>query len=167
VSAAKAAVQQTQLDADNAMSRLADVQAGAPAERVSAARNEVATARAALDSALARVADLNSRPSRAELADAQDRIAAADAAVRHARDQANLPVSETDPAAFDELLLEKTAVEERAQLEMLEADLAATSAGRSRRSGQSRCYTSVDWTTSADSDRRANRRAVGRLCDRG
>jgi len=126
VSAAKAAVQQTQLDADNAMSRLADVQAGAPAERVSAARNEVVTARAALDSALARVADLNSRPSRAELADAQDRIGAADAAVRRAREQANLPALESDPAAFDELLLEKTAAEDRAQIELLEADLAAT-----------------------------------------
>jgi len=126
LSAAKAAVQQTQLDADNAANHLEDTQAGAPADRVSAARGELITARAALDTAIARVNEINNRPSRAELADAQNRIAAADAGLRRAQEQASLPVLEGDPAAFDEFLLEKTAAEDRAQLESSQAELTAT-----------------------------------------
>jgi macrolide-specific efflux system membrane fusion protein len=105
-----------------------DLAAGPPPQQIAAAQENARSARATLAEAGTRLAELSSRPTRAELQDAQDRVDAATAALEQSRSELEIqPETDVaDPASFDLLVLERNVEQDRAQVETLERDLAAT-----------------------------------------
>jgi HlyD family secretion protein len=126
LAAANQAVESARLAAQTAEGRYLELKAGPPQDRVRAAQDGVRDARAALSAAMDRLADVNSRPTQAEVKDAEDRVNAAQAALEQARAEPETVADESDPGAYDMLVLEKNLEQDRAQVESLERDMQAT-----------------------------------------
>lgn len=88
----------------------------------------VQTARQVLELAQAHLAELTSHPTPTELRDAMDRVAAAQAALNQARSSVDDAQPPDDPALgdFETVVLAKSIEGDRAEVESLEHDLAAT-----------------------------------------
>jgi HlyD family secretion protein len=114
------------LAAQNAEARFLEIEAGPPADRVTAAREAVRSARATLTGATDRLNEVNSRPTRAELRDAEERVGAARIALERVQSEPEPVLEESDPGAFDLIVLQKNLEQDRAQVETLERELAAT-----------------------------------------
>lgn len=123
-------VEAARLAAANAEARYLELEAGPPADQVAAAQSAVESAQSTLGSAILRQNEVTSRPTRAELQDAEERLAANQAAVDKAYAEAETiaaaPNDDVDPASYDLVLLRKDVEQDRAALDQLERDLAAT-----------------------------------------
>jgi HlyD family secretion protein len=126
IDAANAVVNRAQSVAQSADARLAEVRAGPTDIQLAPARAAVESARAALESARAKQADLNRGASPADVRDAEARVAAAQAAVARATAEGRATSGAADGEIFDVLLLQKGVDQDRAWVEALERDLAAT-----------------------------------------
>jgi multidrug resistance efflux pump len=125
LAAANQAVESARLAAQTAEGRYLEIKAGPPQDRVRAAQDAGRDARASLASAMERLADLNSRPTRAEVQDAEDRANAAQAALEQAQAEPEAAQDDSDPGAYDRLVLEKSLEQDRDQADSLERDMLA------------------------------------------
>jgi RND family efflux transporter MFP subunit len=130
LSLANQAVEAAKLAAAEAEARYLDLKAGPPADQLNAAQGGLESAQASLGSAIMRQNEVNSHPTRAELQEAEEKVgvnqAAVDRAYADAEVSAAVPDDDVDPASYDLVLLRKDVEQDRATLDNLERDLAAT-----------------------------------------
>jgi RND family efflux transporter MFP subunit len=121
-----AAVDNARLTLEQANDRVRELQAGAPTDQVAVVTAATEAARLAVQHAEARVAELKRQPRTDEVREADARVAAAQAALARARAGADSSQPALDPQVFDLMLLERAVEHERAQVEAIEKQLAAT-----------------------------------------
>jgi HlyD family secretion protein len=126
VDVARRKAEAARLGAEAARQHLERVRKGPDQQALAAANAAVTSAEAALKNALDQVAELNARPKPADVQAAEDKVATAQAALDNARAVIDVPVDEDDSASFDVLVAQKGADQDRAELDALERDLAAT-----------------------------------------
>jgi HlyD family secretion protein len=106
-----------------AQSHYEQLVAGPSPDQLRPAQEAVDSARASLEAANGRLAEINSRPTTQETNDALDRVAATEQALARARTEAEQPGDDT--AAYDQLVLQRSAEQDRSIVEQLEAEIAA------------------------------------------
>jgi RND family efflux transporter MFP subunit len=130
LASANQAVEAAKLAASNAEGQYLELKAGPPSDQINAAQGALESAQTSLSSAILHQNEVNGHPTRTELQDAEDRLAASQAAADKVRADAEAvaaaPDDDVDPAAYDLLLLRKGVEQDRATLDKLARDLAAT-----------------------------------------
>jgi multidrug resistance efflux pump len=123
---ASAAVDRTRAAVRSADARLAELKAGPTDAQLAPARAAVESARAALEVAKVKQAELQRGPSAADVRDAEARVAAAQAAVTRAAAEGRSSTGASDNDPYDILLQQKNLDQDRAQVDALERELAAS-----------------------------------------